>query len=267
MSLRSLSLFTGYGGLDLALEGYARPIGYCEIERYAQGIIASRIADGSLPNAPIYPDVTKLTGERGACDIIVGGFPCQDISVAGRGAGLEGKRSGLFYEVVRLTKEIQPSFVFLENSPAIRTRGLRDVIRAFTDLGYDCRWTRVSANSVGAPHKRDRWFMVAYSGGEGLERHGSDFRENEKFAKPSDLVETRNVANTNCLAKKLRQAKEREQNPFGIWRLEGNNWDDYASFLLRMDHGDTVRTHRIKALGNGVVPAQARKAFEALIGF
>ncbi len=161
--MRGLSLFTGYGGIDLALKDYVKPIAYVEIEPYAQKIIAYRMADGSLPRAAILGDVQNIEGSVGDCDIIYGGFPCQDLSVAGNGAGLEGKRSGLFYEVVRLAKEIQPSFIFLENVPAIRTRGLEDVVRALTEIRYDCRWLCISASDVGANHKRERWFLLAHT--------------------------------------------------------------------------------------------------------
>lgn len=93
-------------------------------------------------------------------DIISGGFPCQDISIAGHGKGLEGKRSGLIFEVFRLIAETNPSFVFLENVPAIRTRGGERVGKELASIGYDCRWTTLSAAEVGAPHKRERWFLL-----------------------------------------------------------------------------------------------------------
>ena len=159
--LTALDLFSGYGGISYGLRDYIKPIAYCEIDNYARAILASRISEGELPFAPILRDVRSLRGKSGVADIIVGGFPCQDISVAGNGVGLAGERSGLFFEIVRLTKEITPTLVFLENVPAIRTRGLRQVVGAFTEMGYDCRWTCLSAASVGAPHKRERWFLLA----------------------------------------------------------------------------------------------------------
>ena len=176
--LNSLSLFSGYAGIDLALSEYCRPILYCEKDLYAQGIILSRMDEGLIPFAPIWNDVTTLDGAklRGMVDIISGGFPCQDISSAGKGAGLAGERSGLFYEIVRLTKEIRPAFVFLENVPAIRTRGLEQVVKEFTEMGYDCRWTMLSAASIGAPHKRERWFFLAHANSE-LIRQQSGWRE------------------------------------------------------------------------------------------
>lgn len=164
--MNGLSLFSGYGGIDLALSEWVRPIMYCDIEPYAQGIILSRMDDGSLPFAPIWNDVTTMDGTkfRGLVDFVYGGFPCQDISVAGNGAGLEGKRSGLFYEIARLANEIKPTFLLLENVPAIRTRGALEVQERLASLGYDTRWITISAAEVGANHKRERFFcLVAHT--------------------------------------------------------------------------------------------------------
>ncbi len=161
-----LDLFSGIGGISIALEPWVRPIVYCERDRYAQGVLLSRMADGTLQRAPIWDDVRTLHQHMfPRVDIIYGGFPCQDISTAGRGEGLGGERSGLFFEIIRLTRECGPAFVFLENVPAIRTRGLNEVARAFTDIGYDCRWTVVSASEIGAPHIRKRWFLLAHNNG------------------------------------------------------------------------------------------------------
>ena len=161
--LNGLSLFSGYAGIDIALSEYVRPIMYCEIEKYPQGILISRMDEGSIPFAPIWNDVASLDGKKlkGLVDIIYGGFPCQDISVAGKGVGLEGKRSGLFFEIVRLAREINPTFLFLENVPAIRTRGALAVQQELSKLGYDTRWTTLSAAEIGANHKRERWFCLA----------------------------------------------------------------------------------------------------------
>lgn len=166
--LNGLDLFSGIGGNTLGLRDYVKTVAYCEYDKHAQSVLLSRMADGSIESAPIWDDVTSLRGEHFdlPIDIIVGGFPCQDISVAGKQAGIQqGNRSGLFYEVMRLTDEIQPKFLFLENVPAIRTRGLDIVLRELTQRGYDCRWTMLSAAQVGAVHKRERWFMLACRGG------------------------------------------------------------------------------------------------------
>lgn len=167
--LNGLDLFSGIGGISLALREWVRPIAYCEIDPYCQAVLLSRQFDGLLPNAPIWDDITSLRvrGNGRNIDIIYGGFPCQDISVAGHGKGLEGKRSGLFFEIVRLAQEIKPKFLFLENVPAITSRGGVEVVRQVTEMGYDCRWCVISAASVGALHRRERWFMLAHANNDG----------------------------------------------------------------------------------------------------
>ena len=160
--MRGLDLFSGIGGISLALEPWVRTVAYCERDKYAQAVLLSRMASGALDMAPIWDDVRTLDGPQftGLVDIIFGGFPCQNISSAGRGEGLEGDRSSLFGEIVRLAQEIRPTFIFLENVPAIRTRGLPQVVRELAAIRYDCRWGALSAFDVGAPHKRERWFCL-----------------------------------------------------------------------------------------------------------
>jgi len=292
--MRSLDLFTGYGGIALGLREYCKPIGYCEIERYAQAIIASRIADGELPIAPIYPDVTKLRGEIDTIDIITGGFPCQDISVAGHGVGLEGKRSGLFFEIIRLAKETRAPFVFLENVPAIRTRGLRQVIGAFTEIGYDCRWTCLSAASIGAPHKRERWFLLAHTNGAELRNSKKSKRRRKAKSKYNGEKEYLAYAKERDDGKYLSREGERQIQQFGIGPFERNvsdsngigfqswfwarghkssistfadsSWWQAEPSVGRVVDGGAFRMDRLKALGNGVVPLQVETAFKKLIG-
>jgi site-specific DNA-cytosine methylase len=164
--LRGLDLFSGIGGLTLALAPWVRPSVYCDNDRFAQAVLLSRMARQELPYAPIWDDIRTLRAEiLPTVDIIYGGFPCQDISTAGTGAGLDGSRSGLFFEVVRLARELRPRFLFLENVAAIAVRGLDRVLLELTALGYDCRWTIVSAAEVGAPHLRERWFLLAHANG------------------------------------------------------------------------------------------------------
>lgn len=161
--LNGLDLFSGIGGNTLALREWVKTVAYCDFERHSQSVLLSRMRSGDIEPAPIWDDVRTLTKEQFdvPIDIIVGGFPCQDISVAGKGAGIEnGERSGLFFEIMRLVRELNPTFVFLENVPAIRTRGLDIVLQELTEAGYDCRWTMLSASSVGANHQRERWFML-----------------------------------------------------------------------------------------------------------
>lgn len=163
--LNGLDLFTGIGGITIALKQWVIPVAYCESEKYAISVLLSRMQEGKLPLAPIWDDVRTLNGARfnGLVDIVYGGFPCQDISVAGTGKGLGGERSGLFYEIVRLVDEIRPKFIFLENVPAIRTRGADKVIGELARLRYDARWITLSASEIGANHKRERWWLLAHT--------------------------------------------------------------------------------------------------------
>lgn len=164
--LNTFHLFSGAGGGILAdlLLGHI-PIGACEIEKYPRDVLLARQRDGILPNFPIWDDVCSLDGTpwRGSVDVLCGGFPCQDISAAGKGAGISGERSGLWKEYARLIGEMRPRFVFAENSPLLRTRGLGVVLEDLASLGYNARWGVLGARDVGAPHKRDRMWVLAYA--------------------------------------------------------------------------------------------------------
>lgn len=210
--MNGLDLFSGIGGLALALEPWVRPIAYCENDRYAQAVLLSRMSKGDLSVAPIWDDVRTLTGDYipETIDIVSGGFPCQDISSAGRGEGLEGKRSGLFFELMRIVEEVSPAFVFLENVPAIRTRGLAKVIGTLSDLRYDCRWTRVSAAEVGAPHLRERWFLLAahpHSVRLWYERERRPKGQTETNQEPPNDHQTRILADTESLRRRQRRSE------------------------------------------------------------
>lgn len=297
--MNGLDLFSGIAGNTLGLREYVNTIAYCEQDRHAQSVLLSRMEQKLLKPAPIWDDITTLKGNMFdvPIDIIIGGFPCQDISVAGRGKGLAGERSGLFFEVCRLVEEIKPSFVFLENVPAIRTRGLREVVRALTDLGYDCRWTCVSAAEVGAHHIRKRWFLLAHTQGsdgrgvlrELLEANEGQSRPKKQYenetGEPFDASEdTEFLAHARRKydqsqpgsiqkASRAAQQQERGQRPIGGgirqpatgptnlrtgWEVEPN--------VDRVVNGLPLRVDRIKRLGNAVVPLQAKVAFEKLMG-
>lgn len=173
--MNELALFAGAGGGILAghLLGWKT---VCTVERepYAASVLVQRQNDGILPPFPIWDDVCTFDGApwRGLVDVVSGGFPCQDISSAGNGAGIDGERSGLWREMARIINEVRPRFVFVENSPLLVSRGLAVVISDLAEMGYDAEWFRLSASDCGAPHKRDRIWLVANA--SELQRNGCD---------------------------------------------------------------------------------------------
>jgi DNA (cytosine-5)-methyltransferase 1 len=162
--MNELHLFAGAGGGILAstLLGH-RVVCAVECDPFAIGVLLARQNDGSLPPFPIWDDVRTFSGHpwRGVVEIISGGFPCQDISAAGRGAGIDGEKSGLWREMARVIGEVRPRRVMLENSPMLVGRGLARVLGDLAGLGFDARWNCVSASAVGAPHIRNRLWLVA----------------------------------------------------------------------------------------------------------
>lgn len=214
--------------------------------------------DGLIANGPIWDDVRTLAGScfvDETIDIISGGFPCQDISVAGMRRGLEAERSGLFFEVMRLAEEVRPHFIFLENVPGIRGY-LSLVAQAMANAGYDCRWDIVSAQEIGAPHIRKRWFALAHS----ASKRSSAKREKatRSHIKPSRIIMDN--------AMRRRQGSSEKQIRTGRDSTFDASWWDVEPDVDRMVNGLPFRVDRIKGLGNAVVPLQAREAFERLCG-
>lgn len=161
--MQVMGLFSGIGGFELGFRRAGFTIaGVCEIEPYA-----CRVLEKHFPEARLYKDVKELTGERLRADgirpfVVTGGFPCQDISLAGKGAGLGGERSGLWFEMHRVIAETRPRWVVAENVAALRSRGLDQVLGSLAAIGYDAEWHCIPASAVGAPHRRDRIWIVAY---------------------------------------------------------------------------------------------------------
>jgi DNA (cytosine-5)-methyltransferase 1 len=162
--LRVLSLFAGIGGIDLGLDraGLTETVALCEFDKEAQATLRAR-----FPGVPIYDDVRELTTDRLRADgaiptAIVGGFPCQDVSLAGSGAGLDGARSGLWFHYARLVRELRPEVIVVENVAALLGRGLGRVLGDLAALGYDAEWHCIPASYAGARQLRDRVWIVAY---------------------------------------------------------------------------------------------------------
>ena len=171
---KSISIFSGCGALDFGLAPWVEPLLYCEIDFAAKAVLGARMADGSLPIGPIIDDVADVTRARldafklpETPQVLVGGFPCQDICNAGGRRGLDGSRSGLFFEILRIIDSCNfLQAVFLENVDAIRsTKGVwKIVLDEFLVRGFCARWVSIPATTVGSPQKRQRWFFLARRG-------------------------------------------------------------------------------------------------------
>jgi DNA (cytosine-5)-methyltransferase 1 len=212
--LRTLSLFAGIGGFDIGLErtGHFKTAALCEIDPDARRVLAKH-----WPEVPCYEDVRDLSSNGITADCIVGGFPCQDISLAGRMAGADGEKSGLWREIIRLVADIRPRLVILENSPVLRSRGLETMLGELSALGYDAEWHCIPANAVDAPHRRDRLWLMAYPSGE---RDGLP---------PLEISA-------------------------GWNQLKHRDWWDTEPGMGRMVDGLSAQPHRLRLLGNAVVP-------------
>lgn len=275
--INGLDLFSGYGGLSIALRDWVRPIAYCEIDSYCQAILLSRMANGSISKAPIWNDIKTLQAMPPLplfVDIIYGGFPCQDISISGHGKGLAGERSGLYWEIHRLAKEIKPSFIFLENVPRITSLGGESIVWSLAEIGYDCRWCVLSALGCGAPHKRERWWLLAYSAGSRISRNSTiSNEEKRKDHKSETLSSSCFIKSCNCdtnasdaMHERCNEAREKRHSIQSIERNIQSYWQEIEPPVCGVDDGPAHRVDRIRALGNGVVPQCAKKAFKYLMG-
>lgn len=236
--LRHLDLFSGIGGFALAarMVGGYETVAFCEIDKYCQAVLRKH-----WPGVPIHDDIRQLTAsDVPRVDIITGGFPCQDISSAGKGAGIDGERSGLWRELHRLIDECRPRFALIENVPALRTRGADRVLGDLEKSGYTAKPFVVGAGDIGAPHRRRRVWIVAYADSEQLRGKsrwgGGEGGPGSPFTKENG--ETRLVAGSHG------------------WRTRPK--------ICGMDDGLPGRAHRIGALGNAIVPQVAAIFLQAI---
>jgi DNA (cytosine-5)-methyltransferase 1 len=275
-SMNELALFAGAGGGILGghLLGW-RTVCAVEIEDYPRRVLLSRQRDGILPRFPIWDDVRTFDGNpwRGRVDIVTGGFPCQDISAAGKGAGITGERSGLWAEMARIIGEVQPRYALVENSPMLVGRGLGVVLGDLAALGYDARWGVLSAADTGAPHLRERIWIVAANAMFVTLRN--EAARNMEPQKPK-----RAMLRCNGAARKMGHPKsfgrhetqapgsiKRSQLP-GAARRPGSairgRWWASEPDMGRVANGVANRVDRISAIGNGQVPAVVALAWQIL---
>jgi DNA (cytosine-5)-methyltransferase 1 len=263
--MNELALFAGAGGgiLGGKLLGW-RTVCAVEWEPYPASVLCARQNDGLLPPFPIWDDVQTFDGRpwRGIVDVVSGGFPCQDISSAGKGAGIEGERSGMWKHMARVVGEVRPRFVFVENSPMLIHRGLARVLGDLATLGYDSRWTVMGAADVGAPHQRDRLWVVAHSNGL---RELQPSRSERKEWNGSG-ISGQTLADTKC------RKPELGWDDAGMGRLKelgsqgdaGTGWWSIEPDVGRVADGVAARMDRLKAIGNGQVPLCAATAWRYL---
>ena len=257
-----LSLFAGIGGFDLGLaRAGMQTVAFCEIDPFACRVLAKH-----WPEVPIYEDIRTLTAdwlaEMGLWpDVICGGFPCQDISYAGKGAGISGERSGLWREYARLIGEIRPRYVIVENVAALLGRGLGDVLGDMAALGYDAEWHCIPASAVGAPHRRDRIWIVAYPSGERCgERRGNCERYPVRSAGCG-----KTLADANLPRLEIGESIASHHGPERK-AVVGGGWWDVEPDVGRVAHGVPGRVDRLRSLGNAVVPQIAEIIGRAIMG-
>lgn len=278
MQIKSIHLFAGAGGGILcewiALGQRPQIVAAVEIEPFCIRNLLLRQADGILPPFPIWDDIRTFPARdwRGKCDLLAGGFPCQDISAAGKGEGIDGERSGLWREFARCICEIRPRFVFVENSPMLTNRGLSRVLRDLAALGYDAEWLCLSAGECGAPHDRDRiWILARMQGADTelrrlQERRGTEAACGIRCGLPGisgvgtqgvQFKENEMVPDSHGLRKLQPERSVKDERG---WTGDGYWWDSEPQ-LGRVAHGVANRVDRIRAIGNGQVPIVAARAF------
>lgn len=269
--MKLLDLFSGIGGFSLGLErsGYFETVAFCEIEPFCRRVLAKH-----WPKVPCYDDIRTLTADRLkadgiAVDAICGGFPCQDISNAGRQAGITGERSGLWSEYARLIGELRPRYIIVENVAALLGRGLDAVLGDLASLGFDAEWHCIPASAVGAPHIRDRVWIVAYAKsaerrqdiascrrmawGVGLSQRqegSSGFGTSGQDVADADPARCQDIQ--GCCSDEGLNGNGAAVGDCGgsrtshDWRIEPD--------VGRVAHGIPARVDRLRSLGNAVVP-------------
>jgi len=256
------SLFAGIGGLELGLERAGMTVKWqVEIDEYCRQVLAKH-----WPDVPRWDDVCTFppedwTAEQLEVDLICGGFPCQDISTAGKGAGLEGERSGLFYEIIRIAGILRPRYLLLENVSALLARGLGAVLGELAQIGYDAQWHCIPAASVGAPHRRDRVFILADTKGKRLpQREGSDTSgpgTHSGAGSNGSGLPAGVLPHTNGRGI-LFEGLGWQQESLSAWRETcwRNQWAVEPQ-VGRVADGIPRRVDRLRGLGNAVVPQVA----------
>lgn len=239
--MRELALFAGAGGGILGghLLGW-RTVCAVEWADYPRKVLLARQRDGILPRFPIWDDVQTFDGKpwKGRVDVVSGGFPCQDISAAGKGAGIDGARSGMWFHMARIVREVRPKFVFVENSPMLTSRGLGRVLGDLAGMGYDAEWGVLGGDAIACPQLRRRIWIFA-----SLDK-GGFLGDREK--------EIQRIARVPWWENHRRFEDIIDRPPI------------HSPRFCRVADGVANRVDRVAAAGNGQVPSLAAAAITAL---
>lgn len=245
--LNVLDIFSGIGGFSLGLEAAGmQTVAFCEIDPFCQKILKNH-----WQSVPVFSDITVLHKEDfkslPQIDIIAGGFPCQDISIAGKKKGITAKRSGLWKEYKRLINEVRPKYAIIENVANLRSTGLVNVLQDLWEIGYNAEWHCIPASAFGAPHRRDRIWIIAYADSKRLQGYRG-------FEEISPICSQEQVSVYYC----SRGIKQWGEEPLGVPRLKDERLNpDWVEWLMGYPINWTEggsRKQRLMALGNSVVP-------------
>jgi len=266
-------LFSGIGGWELGLERAGmRVLWHCESDPFCQRVLAAR-----WPGIPCYPDVSELRGADVApVDVLCGGFPCQDISVAGRGAGIGGARSGLWSEMFRLTGELRPGYLVVENVPALLVRGLDVVLGDLASIGFDAEWDCLRACDFGAPHERERLWLVAYPS-----QHDHVANRDGQGGRAADVADAKSNRCGQGWTWRPDPSRAREQQsalqavaspdsePTQRASVAWTERDPWAiePDVARMAHGIPDGLDRRRALGNALIPQTSEWIGRRILAF
>lgn len=246
--MKVLDLFAGIGGFSLATHWMGwETVAFVEKEPFCQDVLRQH-----FPNVPIYGDVKTYDGNERTAQIVCGGFPCQDVSTAGTGIGIEGERSGLYAEMLRIVCTLRPKYVVMENVAALLGRGLSRVLGDLSQIGYDAEWRVFSACELGFPHSRERVFLVAYPCGKPESFRVLDWNCRE-------IARRDKTKNQWCKDWLKPEMATRTDTLLSAWSEQFS-----ASPLVGKNDGIPDLLDRIKALGNAIVPQVAFEIFRAI---
>ncbi len=276
MKERHLDLFSGIGGFALAASRVwdnHEVVSFCDIEPFAQKVLKKH-----WPDVPCHDDIKTMKGTDYAnIDLLTGGFPCQDLSQAGRMEGLDGARSSLWFEMLRVIGGVKPRWIVIENVPNLAKLGLDRVLAGLAHIGYDAEWQNISAASIGAPHIRNRLWIVAYpqhpdtnqprSYREEVNQLGEielQHQQERFFGSMGEDVAYPKHDRDVRRHRELGAVKGEVRNIRGSKKNGGREWWLTEPSVGRVAHGVRNRVDRLKGLGNAIVPQVAEMIFRAI---